>query len=33
MKDIVKLLNEMCDRGIINTYAIFGAVAQKLSSL
>ena len=28
MKDIVKLLNEMCDGGIINTYAIFGAVAQ-----
>ena len=28
MKEIVKLLNEMCDKGIINTYAIFGAVAQ-----
>ena len=28
MKKIVKLLNEMCDKGIINTYAVFGAVAQ-----
>ena len=28
MKEIADLLNEMCQRGIIKTYAIFGAVAQ-----
>ncbi|MEM4247831.1 MAG: hypothetical protein QXH80_01070 [Candidatus Nanoarchaeia archaeon] len=28
MREIAKLLNEMCEKGIIRTYAIFGAVAQ-----
>ena len=28
MKEIADLLNEMCQRNIIKTYAIFGAVAQ-----
>lgn len=28
MKEIAELLNEMCQQGIIKTYAIFGAVAQ-----
>ena len=28
MKKVVEILNEMCKLGIINTYAIFGAVAQ-----
>jgi hypothetical protein len=28
MKETANLLNEMCQRGIIGTYAIFGAVAQ-----
>lgn len=28
MKEIADLLNEMCQVGIIRTYAIFGAVAQ-----
>ena len=28
MKQVAEILNEMCERGIINTYAVFGAVAQ-----
>ena len=28
MKEIAELLNQMCQQGIIKTYAVFGAVAQ-----